>query len=302
MHQKLTRLRLFPFLAVTAFTCGPVSLMAAPVVIDDFSDDLAPVTASTSLDGAMLGGELDAGLNQLEAVTFGIFGGTGKVAGVVETGGANNIQLVYDGEDGSPLLAYGLPNIDLTDGGSNDRIVIDLSSVTGNIEIRVIVSEDGSNSSGFTISGITSPGILEFPFASFTNFGIGANFAAAKQVECRVFLDTGEGFEIDSFIATASSQPVADGIRPNIGALKKSRLKTPRSRHAIKGTSSDNDTVVRVEAKTRGTRYKPAKLKPSGQWIFRTPSLKPGNNLFQIRAVDASGNKSQVLRIRVRGL
>ena len=295
MNRK--SIREFSFLALAALVCGPGPLRSAPVIIDEFSDDLAPTTVNTFVNGAMLGGELDIRLSYLDAATFQIADGDGALSGVTETGGPNNVQFIYDGNDGSLDDGFGLPNVDFTDGGLNDRFAVELTSVTGTINVRVRISEGPGGYSELEINGVTSAGILEFPFNEFVDAGSGADIATTRQLAIYFFVDTGEGFKINSFIATGPP----DVSLPGLKILGKSRLKTPRARHAIKGTASDNDAVDRVEVKGRGSRYEAAKLNPPGRWIFRTPRLKSGNNVFKIRSVDTSGNKSPILRVRARG-
>ena len=294
-----------PFLIFAALACGARTLSAAPIVIDNFSDNLAPTSMNTFVDGSMLGGELDIGLNLLEAATFEISGGIGTLSGVTETSGANNVKFIYDGEDNATAFAFGLPNVDFTGGGSNDRFVIDLTDVTGTIDVAVSLYNDtGGFASELTITGVTEAGILEFPFADFIDIGEGADFTSSQQIGIIFYLDTGEGFAINSFIAIGTSSPtvtVPDNSAPTLKLSAKSRLKTPLPRHAIKGTVSDNDAVARVEIKGKGSRYEAARLKPSGKWIFRTPRLKPGNNVFLVRAFDVSGDQSAVQRVRVKG-
>ena len=305
MSIKPTLRCLLPVLVFAAIACGSPTLSAAPIVIDNFSDNLAPTTMNTFLDGAMLGGELDLGLNLLDAATFEIAGGIGTLSGVTETSGANNVKFIYDGEDNATAFAYGLPDVDFTSGGSNDRFVIDLTDVTGTIDVVVSLYNDtGGFASELAITGVTEAGILEFPFADFVDIGEGADFASSQQIGIIFYLDTGEGFAINSFMANGTYPPtttVPDLSGPTLKFLAKSRLKTPLPRHAIKGTVSDNEAVARVEVKAKGSRYEAARLKPSGQWIFRTPRLKPGNNVFLVRAFDVSGNQSAVQRVRVKG-
>jgi len=89
-----------------------------------------------------------------------------------------------------------------------------------------------------------------------------------------------------------------DTIRPRTRLLKRSSLRNPRGRHRIRGTASDNVAVARVEVRSRLQRgWRQARLRASGRWIYRTPRLESGRNVFRVRAVDTSGNRSRILRV-----
>ncbi len=307
MKARVCHLLAIPTLAFLASTAVP--LRAAPVVIDDFSDDLAPRTSNAYHDGAMLGGELDILISLLDAATVEIAGGILTLSGVTETSGPNNAQFIYDGNDGSSTLSYGLPSVDLTDGGSNDRFALDLDSVTGSINIQVRVFDSSGNYLALQADGVTSAGVLEFPFADFVQFGEGPDFAAAKQVSFFVYLDTGEGFSIDSFMATGPESttppvvtPAPDTVRPALQFQNAKRLKTPRPRHTIKGRATDNVAVAKVEMKSRLQKgWHKAKLRPNGNFSFKTKRLKSGRNVHQFRATDTSGNRSKVRKAKPAG-
>lgn len=292
--------------ALVLLASAAVPLRAAPVVIDDFSENLTPSTSYAIYhDGTMLGGEVDIILGLLDAATVEIAGGILTLSGVTETSGPNNAQLIYDGNDNDSTLSYGLPSVDFTGGGSNDHFALDLPSVTGSIDVAVRVFESSGHYSVLRIDGVTNAGVLEFPFADFEHIGDGADFAAAKQVSLFVYLDTGDGFSIDSFMATGQEPPVDPGtvvppadpdtVRPALQFQNAKRLKTPRPRHTIKGRATDNVAVAKVEVKSRLQKgWRKAKLRPNGNFAFTTKRLKSGRNVHQFRAIDTSGNRSKV--------
>ncbi len=285
---------LSPAFALFAFSAA--SLRAAPVVIDEFSTDVAAATTNDfSVDGAMLGGEVDIFTAFFDAATTGIAGGVLTVSGVTETGGPRNAQLTYDGEDNASAQAFGLTAVDLTDGGANDRFDVDLSSVTGTIEVEVRVWASSGNFSTLQI-GASTGGVLEFPFADFTDAGTGGDFAAATQIAIFVYLDTGEGFAIDSFVADGPAPVVVpDTIRPAVTILKTNALKTPRPRHTIQGRATDNVAVARVEVKSKlKTGWRKATLSANGTFRYKAARLRSGKNKHQVRAVDPSGNLSAI--------
>lgn len=279
------------------------SLHAAPVMIDDFVNDQAPSTSGFFLPGDMLGGELDVHINLLDEATVEISGGILTLSDVVpKATGPNNAQLVYDGvDDGQSAYAYGLPDVDLTGGGSNDRFAIALTSVTGSIDVMVRVHTDSSNLMSSRIDGVTGGGILEFPFADFEQIGTGADFAAAKQVVIYVYLeDEGDGFSMDSIMARGPLLP--DTVRPALQLQNAKALRTPRQRHTVRGRARDNVAVAKVEVKSRLQKgWRKVQLKPSGSFRFKTKRLKSGKNLHRFRAIDTSGNRSKVLKARPTG-
>lgn len=283
--------RALALLAVSALAAA--SLRAAPIVIDDFSTDLASTTATqTYLDGPMLGGELDVFTGFLNAATLGIAGGVLTVSGVTETVDPKNAQLVYDGDDGLNTQSYGLPAVDFTDGGANDRFEVDLSSVTGTIEVQVCVWASSGNFSVLQVS-TSAGGVLEFPFDDFSNVGSGGDFAAATQVAIFVDLDTGEGFAIDSFVANGPVVP--DTIRPGVQMLNTKALKTPSPRHTIRGRATDDVAVARVEVNSRLKKgWRQARLSANGTFRFTASRLRSGKNVHRIRAIDTSGNQSSI--------
>lgn len=278
------------------------SLHAAPVMIDDFVNDQAPSTSGFFLPGDMLGGELDVHINLLDEATVEISGGILTLSDVVpKNTGTNNAQLVYDGVDGHSAYAYGLPDVDLTGGGSNDRFAIALTSVTGSIDVMVRVHADEGNFMSSRIDGVTGGGILEFPFADFEQIGTGADFAAAKQVVIYVYLkDEGDGFSMDSIMARGPLLP--DTVRPALQLQNAKALRTPRQRHTVRGRARDNVAVAKVEVKSRLQKgWRKVQLKPSGSFRFKTKRLKSGKNLHRFRAIDTSGNRSKVLKARPTG-
>lgn len=278
------------------------SLHAAPVMIDDFVNDQAPSTSGFFLPGDMLGGELDVHINLLDEATVEISGGILTLSDVVpKNTGTNNAQLVYDGVDGHSAYAYGLPDVDLTGGGSNDRFAIALTSVTGSIDVMVRVHTDSVNFMSSRIDDVTGGGILEFPFADFEQTGAGADFAAAKQVVIYVYFeDEGDGFSMDSIMARGPLLP--DTVRPALQLQNAKALRTPRQRHTVRGRARDNVAVAKVEVKSRLQKgWRKVQLKPSGSFRFKTKRLKSGKNLHRFRAIDTSGNRSKVLKARPTG-
>ncbi len=295
MTIGLTRASLFCLLIGFCMDDGH----AAPIVIDDFSTNIGPTTSNVALDGSMLGGEMDMYSGLLDTATFEINGGIATISGVTDAAAPNNLQISYDGNDNdSGGFSYGLGGVDLTDGGSNDQFVVKLTSVTGDIDVIFRIFESTGNYLTLTVEGITEASDIEFPFADFTAVGT-ADIASAETVAVFFVLDTGEGVSIDKIEATGPIVP--DTLAPSLRVTNAAKLRKPKPSHVIKGTASDNEALSRVEVKAPGKSYKNASLKASGSWTYRAKGLRSGNNRFQARAHDASGNVSSTLRFKVKG-
>lgn len=302
---------------MNAFACSPVaafflallataasSLRAAPIGIDNFSVDVALTQSNSFADGGdKLGGEGDylfvSGLDG----AFEVSGGSAKLNPVEQDG---QFYFVYDGDDGASSVTYsGLGGVDLTDGGKNDHIEIRFTEVTGTVAVGVTLLESSTDGLNLVKPAVTQAGTLRFHFDEFTPNGSGADFAAAGALIVNVVVERGDRFQMASIRAAGPPGPVivaADSIRPSLRLLKKSALNTPRPRHKIKGTASDNDEVDRVEVKSRGKGWKKAKLRGNGRWKFKTPRLGTGKNLFKLRAWDNSGNRSKIKKAKPVGV
>lgn len=294
----MTRLSLsFLSFSLLCFSAG--SALADPIVIDDFVDDLMEVTSNVQLDGSMLGGEVDITVAGLDAATFEITGGVGYVNGVMQAVGEASFSLVYDGEDNSGALAMALGGVDLTDGGANDKFEVTLDGVSteDSISVRVIVWETLSDYSLVTVGGITEGGTVVIPFADFTDNGAGGDFASAEAVSLLFFLADGEKISIDSFSVSGSPDVTA----PIVKVTNARKLKEAKRVHKIMGLATDVRGVSKVEVKAPRSKWKRAKLKPSGKWTFKARGLRSGINRFKVRAYDESGNVSRIKKVKVRG-
>lgn len=204
------------FLLTSALALATTGLAtAAPITIDDFSanqfvDDVSPGTVD---DAGILGGERDVVANSA-GTSFNAAGGS-ATAGA--TGGSHFVLLSYDGDDDNPgNVFYGLGNADLTGGGMNDRFLLDVTAVTGTVELNSFAFEDASNfSQGF--HSITTAGLFEIPFASLATGGSGADFAGLERLAFRFDFDINESITLNSISTGASRmQPVPE---PSSAAL-----------------------------------------------------------------------------------
>lgn len=178
-----------------------VALLVAPfpasaqIIIDSFATNQAPLTltfppagttASSSASGAgILGGERDLSIN----LTAGVIAGN-TMSATVSSGfysysqdatisGTGTIQ--WDGTDGSATVnPTGLGGVDLTQGGTQDAILIGTFFDDLPVNVTVEVFTDAGNASTATLA---LPGLIfsatnfAIPYSSFTTtLGAGANF------------------------------------------------------------------------------------------------------------------------------
>jgi Bacterial Ig domain len=193
--------------ATTAATLGFAASAAAlgggtPVVIDDFSANQPALTltfppagtsATTEVTGSgILGGERDMGLN----LTSGVIAGN-TVSSVVSSGVLSYSQdatitgsaaLSWDGADSSSTLnPTGLGAVDLTAGGTQNALDLNVAFDDLPANVSLTVTSDAGNASAATL---TTPGLifspLHFvvPFSAFTaTVGAGADFTSAGAIE-----------------------------------------------------------------------------------------------------------------------
>ncbi len=88
----------------------------------------------------------------------------------------------------------------------------------------------------------------------------------------------------------------APDARPTVTVKGKRTLTTTRSRVVIRGRASDDTGVSRVEYKVPGSKYRFARGKDN--WKIRT-RLDRKRTVVKVRAIDASGQRSLVRRIKV---
>lgn len=179
------------------------SAQAAIITIDDFSADQAVPAGGNSFvdDAGILGGQRDVVANGA-GTTFNAAGGVGTAAAT----GSSFVLLDYDGpDDNASGSSFLLGDIDLTGGGMNDRFFLDITSVTGSILATVRVAESLSDYSEATLSGISTAGLFELPFANLSNVGTGGNVNAAKRVFLRFNLDADEQVSITNFYVGGDS-------------------------------------------------------------------------------------------------
>jgi len=164
-------------LPVCAFGCLlALPLTAAAISIDEFSENVALSTGSSYTDGGMVGGERDALVSGNPPPSFVVAGGlaTFSATGPVISGPVIT-QFLYDGNDNSSTNIYGLTGVDLTT-GNHDRFLVAVTAVNGPLTLVIRVWESGTAYSSLQLTDVVAPGVYEFEFALFQNFGAGADF------------------------------------------------------------------------------------------------------------------------------
>ncbi len=104
------------------------------------------------------------------------------------------------------------------------------------------------------------------------------------------------------FIPPTTPPAIApDLTRPRVRVQGRRRVESTRRRIVFRGQATDNVSIARVEFKIRGQRggFKPTRG-PGPRWraVVR-PDPDKRTTLVKIRAFDAAGNRSKVLKLRV---
>ena len=177
-----------PAFAVYLLVCGIVSTSQALAgTIDDFSTAQGPYTSNDSgavTDAGILGGERELLLSANAQVTAEASGETLDLS----NGSLSNAVQVYITYDGVGYDTLG--STDLTDGGTSDRFVLEVASVTidplggfSDAAAFAILIYDGSGNdlvSDFIF--VDAPGNYEVLFSDMNVRGLGADPAAAPAV------------------------------------------------------------------------------------------------------------------------
>jgi hypothetical protein len=157
----MTQLRLWTALFVLT------AASAEAVVIDNFEQGPFAITGDAALIGLGVQTSLapENAIDDTREVTVQS-GAIGQDAGAVLalTGGDDALEIGFPASGGTVSLIYRPEATDLTDGGSSDRIVVEINSVASGGSIVLILDDAGGGSSsiGPPISGA---GSLVIPFS-----------------------------------------------------------------------------------------------------------------------------------------
>lgn len=157
----------FACLLTASAVAGLSATHAAALQIDDFGLTFSATNSGTIDDADILGGELDYNLLGNSLVEAG---GNATLLGLTAAN-STTVFLTYDGNDDSVGPALDL-NADLTDGGTSDRFVFDVTAVTGSVQVGVDLFRSDFDSGGDRRAARTitvdQPGLIEITFASLS--------------------------------------------------------------------------------------------------------------------------------------
>ncbi len=92
---------------------------------------------------------------------------------------------------------------------------------------------------------------------------------------------------------------VADTTRPTLRVRGRKTIESTRNRIVIRGTASDDTGIAEVEFKVSGQRgFQSAKKTTRWKAIVR-PDKNKNKTVVRVRAIDASGNKSRFLKLKI---
>lgn len=180
----------------------------AEVSLDEFSTTqiVWPNEQSCVTGPNIIGGERDI---------WGILDGGVQINSVVShqlhlhnqsTTNWTRTRIVYDGLDGDASSSYynGLGNIDLTQGGQNDRFALDFTAISNSGgSVGISVFQVGFKGSEYTINLPTNAQTIYLPFDQFVVFDDDpwspVDFSDAGNIELFFELFPGESCTVDSF-------------------------------------------------------------------------------------------------------
>jgi hypothetical protein len=160
-----------------AFCALLAPLPAAALTIDDFEDgDFAitdttpagpPATDSQGSLAGVLGGSREGSVNLASGVSASL-----SVSGGALTASADNpavifFQVRYDGIANGVVDATGAFTVDLTEGGINDRFILEVISLIGATDVTIALSEPGTSVVTVETFPVTAIGTVEILFADF---------------------------------------------------------------------------------------------------------------------------------------
>ena len=199
----MTRLTFPAFCCLAAIALVVPSVQASVVIVDDFDDGKVDLTANSGTTSASLidqpttsavGGFRDTTVTWVSGaldVSAKRNPAPGEMAFSSERGVVGLFNLVYDG-DGS-----GLSGLDITDGGSNVFLFLDI--VFDDLGGEILVTLEDNSATSFSLSKSLTPGpeLVAFKLSDF----IGVDLAALESISVDVIGVEAGDYAIDSIYA-----------------------------------------------------------------------------------------------------
>jgi sugar lactone lactonase YvrE len=142
----------------------------------------------------------------------------------------------------------------------------------------------------------------DFDTAAFTITATAVPFARGLAFDPagRLFIAQPGANRITRFSpAIPPAPPVADTTRPTIRVKGRRSVDSLRNRVVFRGTASDADAVAGIEFRVSGQAgFQQAKGTTRWKAVVR-PDKKKRKTVVRVRAIDASGNKSRFLKLKI---
>jgi len=180
-RRIISRTSLVVWLVTVVFVAAPAAF-AAQVLIDDFEEDAfsnGPTNvASTNYFNPSPG---SGSIANTRFVTLCVGGGCGATpadehaAELILTGGDDGVKLDYLGPANGvtnsqfSILHYNGISVDLTGGGTEDAIEIEVTATTATEANPMSIRSDVQFSQARLTKQITGPGTISYPFSDFNN-------------------------------------------------------------------------------------------------------------------------------------
>lgn len=186
-------------LSVGVFAAAP----AQAVLIDDFGGETPPdfyssFTQLRETGGKILGGDRETDIIPNSVTGWGVGGGLATYN--EESSGA--IVLRYDGPGGTNGNDNGL-NVDLTEGGTRDRFLLDIAFYGASGPNTATVAVYGATPSDYfaSLRPVGTAGIIELPFANLNSvFGNGGSLTSATAIRLTLSNNGNSfGISLDNF-------------------------------------------------------------------------------------------------------
>lgn len=211
---------MFALMTLASMTFAPMAL--AQTDIDTFATAQGPVTQSDTIASvsSFASGAGILGTHRSMRVTLAA-NNVGSFATLEVTGGELSFTtnddadffIWWDGQADTTFNGAGLGGIDLTNGSTKDRFVLDVSSNTNTgDEVRLAVWTDGGNRSDLLFT-MPASGTVELLYSSFSvAAGTGADFTNVGAVSLGNVLRPGAWSFALSFLETTPVELLSFGI------------------------------------------------------------------------------------------